>query len=112
MNQLTYAFISLIFCCLLLIGCNNNSSLAQKHAKRFCKCSKQFSKIDIQLKSGKIDQATHDRITAEHNACMGDENPLEALKDKPQELIQFEAEFLTELEKQCPDIARNWLSKN
>ena len=38
---------------------------------------------------------------------MGDDNPLEKLKDQPDELLQFKAAFLSEIEKKCPDIARN-----
>lgn len=89
----------------ILISCG--SSLGKKHAQQFCACSTEFSTASIQVKAGTIDQATFDKIAKEHEVCLGSENPLQKLKDKPKELIQFKQDFLVELEKQCPEIAKN-----
>ena len=105
MNQSFSAFMSLAVACLLLVSCGKPS--ASRYAARFCACSQDFSKAGIQLKAGTIDQARFEQISTEHQACLGEDDPLKALEDKPAELIQFKAEFLTELEKQCPDVFRN-----
>jgi len=106
MNQHSHIFIGLLLGCLLLVSCNSGIS-GQKYAQKFCACADDFSKAAIQLKAGTIDEATFKKIETDFSTCIGEEDPLEALKDKPEQLTQFKAEFLTELEKQCPDIARN-----
>lgn len=99
-------WIGLIFSCLFLIGCGGGPS-ASKYAQRFCNCSSEFSKAAIQLKAGTINQDKFNELKVAHDACIGDDNPLELLKDAPEKLVQFKAEFLLELDKQCPEIARN-----
>ena len=106
MNQNSYVFISIILTCLLVVSCGNDES-AYQYAQKFCSCSTDFSKAAIQLKAGTIDQAAFNKIEVDHTDCIGEKDPLKALKDKPQELEQFKMEFLSELEKQCPEIARN-----
>lgn len=98
-------WIGCLFSCLLLIGCGGPS--ASKYAQKFCTCSSEFSKADIQLKAGTISQSKFNELQTAHDACMGEENPLEGLKNKPEELAQFKAEFLLEINKQCPETARN-----
>lgn len=90
---------------LLLTSCNKPS--AHEYAQKFCTCSVDFSTANIQLKRGKISKETYNELAAKHATCMGEDNPLEMLKDQPDELLQFKAAFLSEIEKQCPDIARN-----
>ena len=65
----------------LLIGCSNSSP--QQYAKHFCDCSSDFARAKIQLNAGTIDQATYQKIEAEQDACLGDDNPFEALQDSP-----------------------------
>lgn len=96
-----------IFCTLVFFLTSCGSPSAQYQAKRFCECSGAFAKAGIQLKAGTIDQATYQNIVAEHTACLGEDDPLEALKDSPEKLAQFKQEFIEELEKQCPEISRN-----
>lgn len=80
---------------------------ATYYAKRFCDCSETFSKAAVQLKAGTIDQATYDQQKTEHEACMGEEDPLEDLKDDPEALQAFKANFLTAIKEHCPSTARN-----
>lgn len=96
---------SLILVCLLLVSCGSPNG--KDYAKKLCSCSNAFSKASIQLKAGTINQATFEQLEAEHIACMGDDNPLEKLKDKPEALVQFKNEFINALKEQCPEIARN-----
>jgi|VirMetMinimDraft_7_1064189.scaffolds.fasta_scaffold56764_4 hypothetical protein len=96
---------SLILACLFLVSCGRPSG--KDYAQKLCDCSDVFSKAGIQLKAGTIDKATFDRLNAEHVACMGEDDPLETLKDKPEALVQFKAEFMNTLEQNCPEIARN-----
>ena len=96
---------SLIFVCLLSISCGGPNG--KEYAKKLCNCSNAFSKASIQLKVGTINQATFEQLKAEHATCMGNDDPLEKLKDTPEALIQFKAEFINALEQQCPEIARN-----
>jgi hypothetical protein len=96
---------SLILACLLLVSCGGPN--AKEYAKKLCACSNAFSKAPIQLKAGTINQATFEQLKAEHVICMGEDDPLEKLKDKPAELVQFKTEFISALEEQCPEIARN-----
>jgi len=105
MNQFITSISILGLLSLFLTNCGEPP--AQYYAKHFCACSSDFSKAGIQLKAGTIDQATYQQIATEHEACLGDDDPLEALKDKPEELAKFKRAFIEELEKQCPDIARN-----
>lgn len=77
------------------------------YAERFCDCSSDFSKAAVQLKVGTIDKVTYDQLKAEHETCMGEEDPLEDLKDDPEALQAFKGLFLTEIKKQCPSTARN-----
>jgi len=93
----------------LLIGlhsCQSGPSAAY-YAERFCACSSDFSKAAVQLKAGTIDQATYQQLQTEHTACMGEEDPLEDLKDDPEALQAFKAAFLTEITERCPSTARN-----
>jgi hypothetical protein len=96
---------SLILACLLLVSCGGPSG--KEYAQKLCDCSDAFSKAGIKLKSGTIDRVTFDQLNAEHVACMGEDDPLETLKDNPEALVQFKAEFLNTLEANCPEIARN-----
>jgi hypothetical protein len=96
---------SLMFICLLFASCGGPNG--RTYAEKLCGCSDAFSKAAIQLKTETIDQATFDRLQAEHNICMGDDDPLERLQENPTALVQFKAEFLNALEEQCPEIARN-----
>lgn len=96
---------ALICLCLLLIRCSGPS--APDYAERFCACSEALSKAETKITKGKITQHEFDAIIVEHRACLGDDDPLEALKDNPDKLAQFKKEFLTELEKQCPTISRD-----
>lgn len=111
MNILSQRFSSwgmwscLILVCLLFVSCGGPNG--RTYAKKLCACSDAFSKAAIQLKAETIDQATFDRLQAEHNTCMGDDDPLGKLQDNPEALVQFKAEFLNALEEQCPEIARN-----
>ncbi|BDS13764.1 hypothetical protein [Aureispira anguillae] len=98
-------WLGLIVTFLFLTSCGGPS--ASKYAQKLCDCSEAFSKAAIQLRSGTINQATFDQIKKEHDACMGEDNPLEKLADDPEALVQFKAEFLIELEKSCPEVARN-----
>ncbi|MFT5647269.1 MAG: hypothetical protein ACI976_001958 [Aureispira sp.] len=95
----------LILTCSLLVSCGGPNG--KSYAKKLCNCSNAFSKASIQLEAGTIDQATFEQLKAEHINCMGDDNPLEKLKDNPAALVQFKAEFINALEEQCPEIARN-----
>lgn len=96
---------SLILLCLLFVSCGGPNG--KDYAQKLCNCSDAFSKAAIQLKAETIDQATFDRLQAEHSICMGDDDPLGRLQDNPEALVQFKAEFLNALEEQCPEIARN-----
>ena len=89
----------------LLSACTGPS--AAKYAQKFCACSEALSTAENKITTGKIDQQAFETIVAEHRACLGDDDPLEALKGRPEQLDQFKKEFLTELEKQCPTISRN-----
>lgn len=91
--------------CLLFVSCGGPNG--KDYAEKLCNCSDAFSKALIQLKAETIDQATFDQLQAEHNACMGEDDPLEALQSNPEALVQFKAEFLNALEEQCPETARN-----
>lgn len=91
---------------LLWTGCQSGPS-AKHYAQRLCDCSETFSKAPIQLQAGTIDQATFDQLKADHEACMGEDDPLQDLKDDPKALQAFKADFLLQLEQQCPAIARN-----
>ena len=88
-----------------LSACSGPS--APKYAQKFCACSEALSTAENKISTGKIDQQVFETIVAEHRACLGDDDPLEALKGRPEQLDQFKKEFLTELEKQCPTISRN-----
>lgn len=105
LNYLFYSFICLLGSCLLLNSCSN--SIGKRHAQQFCSCSKDFADATVQLKAGTIDKLAYNKIEAEQAACLGTENPLELLKDQPEELAQFKKDFLLELETTCPEIARN-----
>mgnify|MGYP000211829994 CR=1 FL=1 len=96
---------SLIIASLLTISCGGPNG--KDYAQKLCDCSDAFSKAAIQLKAGTINQTTFEQLKAEHITCMGEDDPLEKLKDKPEALVQFKAEFINALEKQCPEIARN-----
>lgn len=89
-----------------LNSCHSGPDAAY-YAKRFCDCSSDFSKAAVQLKAGTINQTTYNQLKAEHETCMGDEDPLEDLKDDPEALQAFKGQFLIEIKKQCPSIARN-----
>lgn len=104
-NSNCVSWLSVLIVITLLSSCGGPS--ASKYAQKLCDCSADFSKAAIQLQAGTINQTQFEQLKAEHHACMGEDNPLEMLKDDPEALIQFKAEFLTELEKKCPDIARN-----
>lgn len=107
MNRFYSAFTSLVLSCLLLVSCGGGPS-ASSYAKKFCECSPELAKAEVQHNAKRIDDATFNKIKAEHQACIGnDDNPLELLKNQPEQLKAFKTEFLLELEKQCPDIARN-----
>lgn len=80
---------------------------APNYAQKFCACSAALSTAEIRITTGKIDQQEFEAIVAEHRLCIGKDDPLEQLKDQPEQLDQFKKEFLTELEKQCPNISRN-----
>lgn len=96
---------SLIVACLLIISCGGPNG--KDYAQKLCDCSDDFSKAAIQLKAGTINQTTFEQLKAEHIACMGEDDPLEKLKDNPEALVQFKAEFINALGNQCPEIARN-----
>lgn len=96
---------SLIFIFLLLTSCGGPSG--KDYAQKLCDCSDAFSKAAIQLKAGTINQTTFEQLKTEHIACMGEDDPLEKLKEDPAALVQFKAEFINALESQCPEIARN-----
>lgn len=96
---------SIILSCLFLTSCGGPSG--KDYAQKLCDCSDAFSKAAIQLKAGTINQTTFDQLKEEHSACMGEDDPLEELKDDPAALVQFKAEFINALESQCPEIARN-----
>lgn len=95
----------LFFACLFFVSCGGPNG--RDYAQKLCDCSAAFSKAAIQLKAETIDQATFDRLQADHNTCMGDDNPLERLQDNPEALVQFKAEFLNALDEKCPETARN-----
>lgn len=105
MRQLILKYICFLLTILLLYSCGNPS--AQRYAQRFCNCSADFSTAAIELKRGKITKEIYNQLATKHTACMGDDNPLEILKDQPEELLKFKAAFIEELEIQCPEIARN-----
>lgn len=89
----------------LLSSCGGSS--AEHYADKFCSCSLELARANIQYKNKIIDQATYQKIEQEHNACLGESDPLEALSDSPEEQQVFEMEFLQAIEKKCPDIARD-----
>lgn len=105
MKQYFFSLVIIFLASFSLISCQH--SLGKKHAHQFCACSSDLANATIQLKSKVIDQATFDKIAKEHEACLGPEDPLQQLKDKPEELKQFKQDFLVELDKQCPEIAKN-----
>ena len=106
MNQLYYTWLSLVVGTLLLSSCSSTPS-ASKYAQKFCDCSADFAKAEIQKKNGRIDALTYEQIVLEHDACLGEEDPLSGFQDNPEKLTQFKADFLVELEKTCPEVARN-----
>ncbi|MDC0231260.1 hypothetical protein OAK19_04780 [Aureispira] len=104
MKHLTYSIISVCFSILLLSSCSDRT--AKEYAKKFCSCSMHLSEAENQLISGAISQEKFNQISKEHETCMGDDDPLKSLKDKPKEQEKFKIDFIKELEKRCPDIAR------
>ncbi|WMX15882.1 MULTISPECIES: hypothetical protein [unclassified Aureispira] len=104
-TQYWQPFSILLIACLLVASCGGPSG--KDYAQKLCDCSDAFSKATIQLKAGTINQATFEQLKTEHLACMGEDDPLEKLKDDPEALVQFKAEFINALENQCPEIARN-----
>ena len=105
MKHLTYGIITFFFPVVLLISCGEKP--AEEYAKKFCICSKNLSEAVNQVKLGNISQDRFNQISKEHETCMGDNDPLKSLKENPAIQEQFKADFLKELEIQCPDIARN-----
>ena len=90
----------------LTLACNRGSD-PEYYAERFCDCSEEFSKAAVQLKTGTIDRVAYEQLKAEQEACMGDADPLEDLKDDPEALQQFKTKFLEALSTTCPATARN-----
>ena len=90
----------------LVVGCQSGPDAAY-YAGRLCECSEDFSKAAVQLQAGTIDRATYDQLKAEQEACMGEDDPLQDLKDDPEALKAFKADFLQQLNEQCPNTARN-----
>lgn len=99
------ALLLLLLFSLFCASCQNNP--AQKAAKRLCACSKPFVKLKVQYESKLIDKETMDKASQEHLKCMGTEDPLKALENDPVATAQFKVDFLTALQKECPEVARN-----
>lgn len=96
-----------VVCSLLLLYSCQSGPDAGHYAERFCTCSEAFSKAAVQLQAGTIDQATYNQQKLEHETCMGEDDPLEDLKDDPEALQTFKANFLIEIKERCPSTARN-----
>ncbi len=92
---------------LLLSSCQSGPS-ASHYAQHFCDCSDEFSKAAVQLKAGTIDRATYEALQTAHETCMGEDDPLEDLKDDPEALQAFKANFVLEIEKRI-DIMKHSL---
>lgn len=105
MNRILTFILFLTGTQLLIVSCGQRS--AKDYAAHFCSCSEELSKASIQFKNGLIDQTTFQQIQEEHAKCMGEDDPLEKLKDNPDAQHKFKTEFIQELEKSCPEIARN-----
>ena len=90
---------------LFCVACQDDS--AHKAAKKLCACSKPFVKLKVQYESKLIDKETMDQASQEHLKCMGTEDPLKALENDPEAMAQFKIDFLTALQKECPEVARN-----
>ena len=96
-------------CCILIMvlfmSCGGHS--ADEYADRFCGCSVELAKAHIQLNNKLISPETFRAIEAEQEICMGEDDPLKALEDSPEEQELFQMEFVQALEKKCPAIARD-----
>lgn len=90
----------------LSTSCGNGKS-AEDYAERFCSCSVELAKANIQLDNKLISPEAFREIEAEQEACMGEDDPLKDLDGYPDKEQQFQFEFIQALEKKCPAIARD-----
>lgn len=99
-----------IICFLLLLAlttsCGKGKS-AEDYAERFCSCSVELAKATVQLENRLISPEAFRKIEAEQEACMGEDDPLQALSEYPEQQEQFQIEFVQALEQKCPAIARD-----
>lgn len=91
---------------LLFAACGTPNS-PEASANRFCKCSEALSKAEVKKQYNRIDSAAYNKIVAEHEACMGDENPLQNLESEEAK-TEFARKYIQALAEKCPNIARNY----
>lgn len=100
-----WIFLLSVAATLFLASCGKPS--AAKYAEKFCACSEDLAKAEIQLKNQRIDAKAYALIKADQKVCMGEGDPRSNLKTSKDSLA-FEAAFLEELKTRCPNIARNY----
>lgn len=98
-----FSFLVLLLVSILLVACQGKPS-AEAYAERLCNCYGATSEHALQFHAGKIDRPTYEQFTIE---CMGEDDPLKALENEPEALLQFKADFLDALENTCPEVARS-----
>ena len=105
MKYLTYGIMTFLSSVFLLNSCGQKT--AKEYAAKFCACSINLSKAIDEVRSGNISQENFNKISKDHEECIGDDDPLKSLNDNPVKQEEFKKNFLKELEIQCPEIARN-----
>ncbi len=100
-------WISVVVTTILLLGMMSCAKPSpSKYAEKFCRCSEDLGKAEIQLKNKQIDVKAYASIKADQKVCMGEDNPLEQFKNA-EDSLKFMANFLKELKEKCPSTARN-----
>jgi hypothetical protein len=95
-------FLAFLLFSFLVTACQSNAP--EDYAERLCSCYDPTTEAAQQLRIGQLSNSDYELQMV---ACMGEENPLEALKEDPEALTAFKIGFYRALQEQCPELARS-----